>query len=345
MSGGRAGGAPTAHQVAELAGVSQATVSLVLSGKAHGRASAQTQDAVLRACEALGYWPNPSARSLRNGRADAVALIVPDVLHPFFAAMFRAAAHAARERGYAVVLIDAENSGDWQQVMVETLKGHALDGFVLWYAPGTDLRGHERNVVLVEREVPGVACIRLDNEGGTRAALRHLLELGHQRIAHLQADQTIDAYARHTTAFREVLREAGIEPRPDCQLSAMGPGEPLTVEAGYAAARRVLTGEDRPTALFCSDDLFAAGAMKAARDLGLAVPGDLSVIGFDDVDLAALLEPELTTVRIPAQRLGETAVRRLFGLLHDEGGVSPTGPTEVIELDLVVRGSTGPVPA
>lgn len=330
----------TSVDVARRVGVSQSTVSLVLSDKAEGRVSPETREAVLRACRELGYRPNAAARSLKLGRANAVAIVVPNASHPFFAPMFQGASRAARERGYAVVLVDAENSRDWQQVIVDTLGAHSLDGIVLQHAPeGLDLMGLAGKVALMEADAPGIPSLHLDVEGGTRAAVEHLVSLGHERIAHVAADLSIESFRIRRDAYRRTLEESGL-PVPDgYEERAAGDAGPFTVEGGRAAVLRLLALPEPPTAIFCSDDLFAVGAYKAAREVGLRIPQDLSVVGFDDLAVATMVEPELTSVRIPPEEMGAGAVTLLLD--HLEGG-SADGPAAKIPLELVVRGSTAP---
>lgn len=327
--------------VARQARVSQSTVSLVLSGKATGRVSDDTQEAVLRACRELDYQPNAAARSLRLGRANAVAVVVPNAAHPFFAPMFQGASRAARRRGYAVVLVDAENSRDWQRVVLDTLDAYALDGVLLQHAPESlDLSGLADRVVLMEADSPGVPSLHLDVAGGTRAAVEHLLSLGHGRIAHLEADLSIEAFRIRVDAYRSTLEEAGVPIREEYEERAARDSGPFTVEGGKAAARKLLSLPEPPTAIFCSDDLFAVGAYKAAKEAGLRIPADLSVVGYDDLEIARMIEPELTTVRIPPGEMGARSITLLLDLL--EGSyAAETGSTK-IPLEFVVRESTGP---
>lgn len=333
----------TSVDVAQRAGVSQSTVSLVISGKAEGRVAPGTKEAVLQACRELGYRPNAAARSLKLGRANAVAVVVPNAAHPFFAPMFQSASRAARARGYAVVLVDAENSRDWQQVIVGTVGAHNLDGVVLHHAPeGLDLSGLSGRVVLMEADSTGVPSLHLDIEGGTKAAVGHLLSLGHERIAHIAADLSIESFRARRDAYRRSLQEAGLSVRNGYEERAAKDRGAFTAEAGRAAARRLLTLPEPPTAIFCSDDLFAVGAYKAAKETGLRVPEDLSVVGFDDLEIATMVEPELTTVRIPTERMGAGAITLLLDLLESENGKTTDGVRGGVPLPLVIRSSTAP---
>lgn len=341
MSSKNSSQAPTAWDVARLAGVSQSTVSLVLAEKADGRVSPNTQEAVLRAARQLNYFPNAAARSLRTGRASAVALVVPDAMNPFFGPVFYGAEQAARVNDHTVVLVNADNSQDWQQILLDTLSAHALDGFVLWPGPpgalGPELEGLEQKVVVVEARPPNVPSVRIDVEGGARAALEHLLELGHTKIAHLAPDLNLDTFEVRRAQYRRVLSETGIPFPEEYEQRAT-----LTVEDSRKAARGLLQLDDRPSAVFCDDDLMAVGAYKAARDLGLKIPYDLSITGFDDVEIARVVEPELTTVAIPAEYVGRRAIALLLAALEEVETTPQTVRSELVPTELVVRGSTAP---
>lgn len=333
----------TGFDVARRAAVSQSAVSLVLSGKAQGRISLATQRRVLEACRELGYRPHPAARSLRLGRANAVALVVPDAVHPFYAHLFQGASRAARDRGYTVVLVDAENSDDWREVILDTLTRYALDGFVIHLlAPeveGAELAGR---TVLIEASHPRMPTVDLDVAGGTRAAMDHLLGLGHRRIAHLAGDLSAEIFRVRRDGYLAALRRVGVVPPSRYVVGVVDDGGPFNFERAHEAMTRMLRADDPPTAVFCADDMFAVGAVKAALDLGLRVPEELSVVGFDDLEAARMLTPELTTIAIPAPRVGQLAVDVLLDLL--EGRRAANAPQRLtVDLHLVVRSSTGPL--
>lgn len=328
----------TSLDVARLAGVSQSTVSLVLAGKAVGRVAPSTQETVLQACRDLDYHPNAAARTLRLGRARTVGIVVPNVLNPFFAPVFRGAEQEARPRNYAVVLVNAKHSQSWRQTILETLSAHALDGFVLWGARlKDDLRALENRTVFVEAELVNVPSVQLDVEGGARAAVTHLLDLGHSRIAHLAADLSSNTFRVRHQGYRAALAAAGVSRRQEYEQKAI-----FTLDDGRAAARRLLALPDPPTAVFCDDDLLAAAVYKAAAEAGLRIPDDVSVVGFDDIDLARMLEPELTTVAVPAERIGRRATALLLDLLDEDPIETTPIRSEFFDLNLVVRGSTAP---
>jgi DNA-binding LacI/PurR family transcriptional regulator len=313
--------------VARRAGVSQSTVSLVLSGKGRGRISAATEAAVRRAAEELGYRPNVAARVLRTGVARTVGLVVPDVTNPFFGHVLRGAQRAARTAGYAVALVDAGRDRDWEIASIEALLAGPADGVLLFgIEPPAGTTGH---VVAIEVAAGALPVVRLDVEGGTDAAVAHLLELGHRRIGHLASSVGASTFRARAARLRAGLDAAGLEPVAVAEA-------PIEFEGAAAAARPLL--EAGCTAVFCDDDVLAGGMYLAARTAGVAIPGELSIVGFDDLDFARVLEPPLTTVAADAEELGAAAFDALAADLAD----APVDAERVLPVRLVVRGSTAP---
>src|SRR5829696_7138441 len=177
----------TSNDVARCAGVSQSTVSLVLSGKAEGRVSEATQERVRRCARELGYRPNVAAQALRLGASRAVALLVPDMTNPFFSRVLHGAQRAAAAAGYIVILVDTQNDRRWEAQSFEALRAGPVDGYLLFEVDAPEALGPDPNVVLMEAEAPRRLSVRFDAEAGAAAAIRHLLELGHRRVAHLAA--------------------------------------------------------------------------------------------------------------------------------------------------------------
>jgi DNA-binding LacI/PurR family transcriptional regulator len=325
--------APTGRDVARRAGVSQAMVSLVMAGKSDGRISPERRDLVLRVAQELGYRPNPAARSLRLGVAHSVALIVPNVANPFFASVLLGAERAAREHRYAVMLLDTGEDPNWQDWISDVVASRSIDGCIVYAAdpvPASFVRALGRNVVLVEARSRVASTIQLDIAGGTRAAMRHLLGLGHTRIAHLAAAYPKATFAARQATYRRMMAAASLPSPPALEVESS-----FAPEEATAAAGSLLSARPTPTAIFCDDDLLAAGVYKAASALGLRIPDDISVVGFDDIDVARLLQPELTTVAIPAEAVGRLAMSSLLSLIQSGHTTSMT-----TELKLRVRGST-----
>ncbi|WP_431045257.1 LacI family DNA-binding transcriptional regulator [Streptomyces sp. P1-3] len=334
-----AGARVTSRDVARAAGVSQATVSMVLGDKWRGRVSERTAEAVRGAARELGYRPNLAARSLRLGRTRTALLVVPALTTEFFARVYTGAARVAAEHGFGVVLYPSPAGIRPASDPFDSARA-SLDGVIASSMAAEALaavRGGGLPLVMLDSDpadAAAAATVNLDIAGGMRLVAEHLLSLGHRRVTHLAAD--VDSWTFRVRA-RALAEAFGAVPGTEVRTVAA----PLGVDDGRRAAERALTGPGpRPTALVCDDDILSAGACKAARRLGLRVPGDLSVTGFDDLALASALEPELTTVRLPAEEVGERGMTALLAVL--EGRAADGGELPV---ELVVRGSTAPPPA
>jgi DNA-binding LacI/PurR family transcriptional regulator len=315
----------TSVDVARHASVSQSTVSLVFSGKGRGRVSAATQERVRRSARELGYRPNVAAQALRLGASRAVALLVPDITNPFFSRVLRGAQRAAQTAGYTVALVDTANDRSWEAQSFEALRAGPVE------VSTPEALGRDQHVVLMEAEAPGRPSVRFDAEQGAAAAFGHLVELGHRRIGHLAASFDAPTFRLRDAARRRVLAEAGLD--PDAQPRAM---TAIGIDEARDAAAPLLG--QRPTAVFCDDDVIAAGLYLAARERGVRIPEELSVIGFDDMDFARVLAPPLTTVALDAERLGAVA----FELLEARMAGGRTRRKLVLPAELLVRGSTAP---
>jgi len=328
-------GRPTSKDVARHAGVSQSTVSLVLADKWRGRVSPATADAVRTAATHLGYRPNPAARSLRMGRTRTVMLVVPVLTSPFFGAVHTGAARTAAARDFGVVVYPTRDGADLAPspfataaidgVLASSMAAEALAGLRTG-APGDP----DIPLVMLDSEPGrGIPTVNLDVAAGMHDLTTHLVDLGHRRIARLRSAVHSWTFDTRDAAFRAALGPA----RVVADTTAA-----LRLDEAREASRDLLAGPGRPTALVCDDDLQAAGVYKAARDLGLRVPHDISVTGFDDLRYARVVEPELTTVRLPAIELGARGMTALLDLL-DTG---EAGPDTVLPGELLVRGSTAP---
>ncbi len=327
----------TSRDVAARAGVSQATVSLVLTGAPQGRIGAAARERVLRAARELGYEPNVVARSLVQGRSFAIGVIVPSLRDPFFADAISGAQRVAREEGYAVILAEASETA--VESTVAMLRGRQIDG-VLIDAVGTALVG--------TRALDGLTMVSIDDasgpwpgvmsdaEGAGRLAARHLLDLGHRHCAFLGPLTEAHAFRLRERGFAQTLRAAGATPTSDWVRRV-----PATVAGGRAGMGDLLKLKRRPTAVFCANDLMAFGALKVCARAGLRVPDQMSIVGCDDIEEAQLVTPELTTVAVRPRELGARAARML--LQRIAGRAAPTRP-KALDVALVVRGTTAPPP-
>ncbi|MFI7101523.1 LacI family DNA-binding transcriptional regulator [Streptomyces sp. NPDC050161] len=329
----------TSRDVARAAGVSQAAVSLVLGEKWRGRVSPTKAESVRAAALDLGYRPNLAARSLRMGHTRTALLVVPALTTEFFALVHSGASRAAADRGFGVVLYPSpEGIGPAPDPFGSARA--TLDG-VIASSMAVDalaaLRDTGLPLVMLDNDPQddrAAATVNLDIADGIRQVATHLLGLGHRRIGHLAAD--IDSW---TFALRARTLDRALGEIPGAELRRVPTA--LGVTAGLTAAHTALTGPGpRPTALVCDDDIVAAGACKAVRRLGLRVPEDVSVTGFDDLALAVAVEPELTTVRLPAEDFGAAGMHALMTALDGR-----PAPARTLPVELVTRGSTGPAPA
>lgn len=326
----------TIRDVARHAGVSQPTASLVLGNHPRARVAPATRERVLAAAAALGYRPNVVAQSLARGRSYALGVIVPDLGNPFFADVVAGAGRVAAEAGYALLLC-----GEGERpaaAHLATLLSRQIDGVIVDALNAAELDEAALagvNVVLVDEPSerwPGVAS---DAPGAGRMAAEHLLGLGHRRLAFIGPAADVHAFRMRERGFVRRLRDAHVE-----LPSALLRRAPATVAGGREAMRALLAERPRPTAVFCANDLIAIGALKACAAAGVRVPAELSLVGCDDIEMARLVTPELTTVTVPARELGARAARLLVRQLAGES----TRPPAALPVRLVARGTTGPAP-
>jgi LacI family transcriptional regulator, repressor for deo operon, udp, cdd, tsx, nupC, and nupG len=326
----------TGLDVARRAGVSQSAVSLVLGGKATGRVGKQTEHAILRAARELGYRPNTAAQTLRLGHSRLLVLAVPDIDNPYFAGALKGAEHEARKHGYSVTMAAVHDNRDWQPVILDALSSGSVDGvllFTMYPSTTKERRALRGKAVLVDAPSAGFPTIALDVEGGMRSAMLHLQGLGHTAIGHLAAGIHAETFILRRKSYLDAMRKAKLPVRAGWMADA-----PFVISGAFEAACRVLGNRDRPSAMVCDSDVLAVGVYKAAKALRLSIPDDLSVVGIDDSMIARILDPELTTVAIPAESVGQQALRLLLEVLR-----GADVPRSTVPLELVVRESTAPV--
>jgi LacI family transcriptional regulator len=325
--------AATIDDVAARSGVSTATVSRVLSGSVPARP--ETRERVLAAARALDYRPSGIARALKRRETRTLGLVITDITNPFYPQVVRAVEAAAYERGYGIVLADGGDDPARELEHLDLLVERRVDGIVIASSRMTRrhaerLRAAPVPVVLVNDTVTGsgLPTVTTAHRRGARMAAEHLIELGHARIGHISAPSEHPAAGQRRQGVRDAVRAAGF----DGPLIAIGDGR----VAGGANAAEALIGAG-VTGIVAYNDLTAIGALRALRRARIGVPEEVSVVGFDDIDLAAWTDPPLTTIRQPIDELGRWAVDHLTGLL---AGGRPGGGTTVLEPSLVVRGST-----
>lgn len=327
--------APTIAEVARIAGVSRATVSRVMNGRT--TVDAELASRVRDVADQLHYRPSNVARSLSLGRTETVAVVVPDLANPMFQQVLRGVASAASESGYRVLVADtAEDSVDEEKVALDARLRCDAVVLVSPRMPEPTLRAllpEIQPVVVVNRAPDGTTpTLGIDYADGIEQIVDHLARLGHRHLLYLAGPTSSASHG----ARLEALRVAAAR-REDLRLSEMPAGS--SVDAGYAAAQDVLAS--RATAVVAYNDLVAFGLLARLNELGVAVPGDISITGFDDIELARFATPSLTTATVPQVELGRLAWEHLRRSAAGED-VDPTPP--LIRPLLAVRASTGPVP-
>ncbi|MEM7732594.1 MAG: LacI family DNA-binding transcriptional regulator [Pseudomonadota bacterium] len=330
---------PTLADVARVSGVSTATVSRCLN--APEQVLKKTRDRVLEAVEELGYSPNFSAQSLAAKRSNTIGAIIPTMENAIFARGIQAVQEELGRAGATLLVASSAYKPDLENEQIRALVARGADGILLI--------GHARDLAIYDfldrRNVP--VCVSwaydpsqpkpsvgFDNRSAMRAMAEEVLKRGHRRIAMISARQSDNDRARdRVQGVRDAMRTAGI----DCSEMTVFETD-YTIEAGGAALSTLVASSPGPSAVICGNDVLAVGAVKAAQRLGLRVPEDISITGFDDIELAEVIVPALTTVHVPHREMGVLAARQLWKM------VTGSGPADSLELHtkLRLRGSLGP---
>jgi LacI family transcriptional regulator len=330
-------------EVAERAGVSAMTVSRVINNS--GYVSAATRQRVEQAIAQLGYVPNALARQLRSKRTTMLALVVSDISNPFFTTIARGVEDAASARGFAVMFCNTDESSDEEARYLRLLVERQVDGVLLVPAENAAaslrlLRAHKIPVVVIDRRASRrVDNVRCDSEAGAYALTRHLVELGHRRIAVLTGRRGISTSVDRVAGVRRALGEAGLT--LDESLVRYGGFNfgSLNLADGRLMAEEVLAAsDDPPTAIFAANNFIAFGAVRALRELGLRVPEDISVVAFDDLPVEWVSDPFLTVAAQPAYELGRRAAEMMIDRLVGER--TTAGESVVLPFEVIVRRST-----
>ncbi len=310
----------TLHDVARKAGVTAATVSNVIRNK--GVVGEATRQRVLSAIEELGYRPNLMARGLVEGKSYTLALIVEDISNPFYAEIALEIERRAREKGYHVLLCNSLGDMEIAKTYLDKMHGGWVDGLITVAAMML-----EDIMALAERGLPLVLCgwsessplpelptVNSDTRLAGYLAGQHLTALGHRRIASIVSGSALPNELNHPKRLEglaQALAEASLE-LPEAYLK-LGHG---TTESGYSLARELLALDEKPSAIFATNDLMAIGVLEAAKDMGLHVPDELSVVGVDDIALSAHVRPSLTTIALPKKRMAEAIMASLLSQLE-----------------------------
>lgn len=340
-------GLPSIRDVAKAAGVSTATVSRAIS--APEKVSPRTRQAVQAAIRATGYTINLAARNLRRQETGGIAVLVPNLANPFFARILSGIAEIMSQAGTNVLIADTAPGINDERRIVEYLGNNRADGLIVLDGalPVTTLRdrGDPRSrapMVFACEWIPDLPrpTVRIDNHAAAALAVRHLLGLGHRRIGHVAGPPGNVLTEARRAGTAAALRAAGLDLRPDWLLEG-----DFSMRSGVAAAERWLRLPDRPTAMFCASDEMAMGFIGALHRAGLSVPGDVSVVGFDDIEFAEYGVPPLTTVHQPRTEIGRAAAELLLARIRARRGEAAEIPQlRELPVELVVRASTAPPP-
>lgn len=327
----------TIKEVAKKAGVSSASVSHVINNTRF--VAKETRERVLAAMVALNYHHNDLAQSLRSGKTHMIGLIIPDSANPFFAEIGKDIEVTAFQLGYSVILCNTEQDAGREEFYVDVLSKKQVDG-IIFTATGDQtsalqfLLDKQIPVVLINRDLENVDvdAVLIDDLQGGYLATQHLIDLGHRRIACIAGPSTITPSGDRLTGYQKALASAGIP--YDGSLVVRGDYHP---GSGYQITSDWLRRSDRPSAIFCANDLMAVGALGAAAQAGIRVPENLSVVGYDDIELASYSTPPLTTIAQPKSKIGSLAARFLTERIADKAC-----PTRRVSLpvELIIRSST-----
>jgi DNA-binding LacI/PurR family transcriptional regulator len=330
----------TIKDVAQTANVSTATVSHVLNGTRY--VSEELRERVLKAVNDLDYQPSQIAASLRTKRTQSIFLIIPDIANPFFPPLVRGAQDAFDRKQFAVIVGNTDRRYDRELEFLNLALRTQADGIIInpTQIGYDDLREViERGVRLVligtHIDHPDLDIVRVDNRAGAYDAVRHLIDLGHLRIAMVCGPlHTSSAWQRYE-GYQRAMEEAGLPIQPGWVVE-----ETFDQDGGYRGTQKLLTHREHPTAIFATADLMALGVMQALRDAGLSVPHDMSVVGFDDIPAATLTTPALTTINQPKYEMGKRAAELLLARIT--GRKLTRSRHGLMEYGLIVRGSTAP---
>lgn len=334
----------TLSDVAEEAGVSSTAVSRYLNNRID--LPQATRDRIDAAIAKLDYRPNLLAKRLSTGRTEAISLVTPEIANPFFAELAAAVEAEAQRHGYAVYMSSTQGDQAREIDAIQRLQDQHVDGLIMMTNQPDDgtlasLLMKHQNVVLLDEDIPGVAVPRVfvENAQGAYLATQYLIESGHRDIAIVSGPQNLMSVNERLDGFIRAMDEAGLPVTPGWVLLGA-----YTRDYGRAAATSLLSGIKRPTAILACSDYIAIGILQVMRQAGVSVPRDLSLVGFDDMPFAELVDPSLTTVRQPIADMGRVAFERLLALINKTEAPAETRlPVELIIRQSVTRpGDTTP---
>ncbi len=333
---------PTLRDVADAAGVHPATASRALNPATRGLVNADTARRVIRVAESLGYRPNPIARGLKTAKSGTVGVVIPDLTNPLFPPIVRGIEEVLEPAGYSGLIVNTDNDPKRERMQIESLRSRQVEGLIVATAMLdhpllAQLSSEGVLMVMVNRRPEGVdvPSITPDDATGVELSVRHLADLGHRRIAHLAGPVSTSTGLVRARAFRNAIRDLRLDDDPDLVVTC----DYWSEEAGAEALRGLLDSDTSFTAVVAGNDLIALGCYDVFAERGIDCPGDMSVVGFNDMPFLDKLRPPLTTVAVPHQEIGTEAARLLLDAIAN--GSRPARSV-LLPLRLVVRGSTAP---
>jgi len=333
---------PTLRDVAVAAGVHPATASRALNPATRGLVNADTARRVIKVAESLGYRPNPIARGLKTSKSGTVGLVIPDLTNPLFPPIVRGIEDVLEPAGYSGLIVNTDNDPGRERAQIELLRSRQVEGLIVATALVhhpllEELRREGVVMVMVNRRPDGidVPSITPDDASGVELAVQHLADLGHRRIAHIAGPSNTSTGVVRARSFRGTVRDLGLDDDPALVTTCRYWSE----ESGAEALRTLLDSGVSFSAVVAGNDLIALGCYDVFAERAIDCPGDISVVGFNDMPFLDKLRPPLTTVAIPHYQIGTEAARLLL-----DGIAEPSRPARsvLLPLTLVVRGSTAP---
>lgn len=331
----------TIIDVAKKAGVSKTSVSRYLNGKNSGHMSEKTKERIVQAIKELDYQPNSIARSLKQKSTNVIGLVVNDMSNLFFLEIIRGIETELKNSGYNLLVCNSDTNVEMELECLKMLEKRQIDGVILigMNMPVSHIEKikTEFPIVLMERE-PGktnLDSVRIDNKVGAYAAVSHLIERGHTQIAHIAGPGIAAMAVERKEAYIECMRDHGLEVLPQYIVSGN-----YKLESGYAGMQSLMALKDKPTAVFCANDYMAMGALRYLMEQGYRVPEDVALVGYDDIMVARMVTPPLTTVRQPVWELAGVAARLLIERIEHKDIMPEEGQTVIMQSKLVVRASS-----
>ncbi|MGM0502384.1 MAG: LacI family DNA-binding transcriptional regulator [Bacillota bacterium] len=329
----------TIKDIAEKAEVSPTTVSRVLNDKPD--VSDETKQKIEEVINELNYNPNGIARGLVLNKTHTLGLVIPDISNPFFPEVAKGIEDKAKEAGYSVIFCNTDNHTQGEKEAIELMKSKQVDGMIVSLAINeenkkelAELAAENFPVVQIDRKIPGAGfpAVVIDNQAASYKATQHLINLGHEKIAHISGNLKVKPAQDRLAGFKEALENNGLESTKEW----IREGD-YSSQSGYEEMKQLLQLVERPTAVFIANDLMALGAYEAVFEQGLKIPEDISIVGYDDIEVSSVIRPALTTVSQPEYKLGVEAAELLINSLEGEDEIETD---QVLAAELVERTSS-----